>query len=53
MTPDRRGHWGGGAVSNAGIFIELAGKHCVVYCNMPDICVVYWSVTDAIFHSEP
>ena len=53
IAPVRRGHRGGGAVANAGIYREAAGNQCGLYCNTTKIQVVYRGGGDDRVQTDP
>ena len=52
MSPVRRGYRGGGDVASVGIFKEAEDNNCGIYCDRPDLRIVYWVGSDVRFQSE-
>ena len=53
ISPGRKGYRGGRSVANAGICMEVIGKHFWVYCNTPDLLNVYRGREDSAVQSKP
>ena len=53
MDPVRRGYIGGGTLDDTVICIEASGNNFIIYCDMPDLRIVYRGGAGDGFQSDP